>query len=92
MRLGGDALDRCRRRIQLTTRGHRGHGPDPLFRCRRTLLTGAGLLTERQQQRLDDLFATDDHVAVEVTWGVYQRMIAAYREPTGNMVVNRCTS
>jgi transposase len=81
VRLGGDALDRCRRRVQQDTRGHRGRAPDPLFRCRRTLLTGAGLLTERQQQRLDHLFATGDHVEVEATWGVYQRMIAAYREP-----------
>ena len=27
------------------------------------------------------LFAVDDHVEVEATWGIYQRMIAAYREP-----------
>ena len=31
--------------------------------------------------RLDALFADDEHVEVEATWGVYQRMIAAYREP-----------
>ena len=29
----------------------------------------------------DSLFAGDAHVEVEATWGVYQRMIAAYREP-----------
>jgi transposase len=81
VRLGGDALDRCRRRLQQDLHGHRGRAPDPLFRCRRTLLTGAGLLTERQHDRLDALFATDDHIEVEATRGVYQRMIAAYREP-----------
>lgn len=81
VRLGGEALDRCRRRVQQDIHGHRGRARDPLFRARRTLLTGADLLTDKQQQRLDDLFATDDHVEVEVTWGVYQRMIAAYREP-----------
>jgi transposase len=27
------------------------------------------------------LFATDEHVEVEATWGIYQAMIAAYREP-----------
>jgi hypothetical protein len=27
------------------------------------------------------LFAGDDHVEVEATWGIYQQMIAAYREP-----------
>ena len=81
VRLGGDALDRCRRRVQQALHGHRGRAGDPLYGCRRTLLTGAGLLTDRQHDRLDALFATDDHLAVEATWGVYQRMIAAYREP-----------
>ena len=28
-----------------------------------------------------DLFDGDDHVEVEITWQVYQRMVAAYREP-----------
>jgi transposase len=43
--------------------------------------TGAGLLTDKQTDRLHALFATDEHVEVEATWGIYQRMIAAYREP-----------
>jgi len=43
--------------------------------------TGADLLTTNQHQRLEKPFATDDHVEVEATWGVYQRMITAYREP-----------
>lgn len=49
--------------------------------CRRTLHTGANLLTDRQIDRLHALFADDRHVEVEATWGIYQRMIAAYREP-----------
>jgi transposase len=81
VRLGGEALDDCRRRVQQATLGHRGRKGDPLYGARRTLLTGAGLLTDKQQQRLEVLFATDDHVEVEATWGIYQRMIAAYREP-----------
>ncbi|TCM35959.1 transposase [Kribbella sp. VKM Ac-2568] len=32
-------------------------------------------------RRLADLFAADEHVEVEASWGIYQRMIAAYREP-----------
>ena len=40
----------------------------------------AGLLTEKQKDRLHALFADDQHVEVEATWGIYQRMIAAYRE------------
>ena len=81
VRLAGDALDRCRRRIQQSTHGHRGRRDDPLYRARRTLHTGADLLTDKQCQRLRDLFAGDDHVQVEATWGIYQRMIGAYRQP-----------
>jgi len=39
------------------------------------------LLTDKQKARLADLFASDEHVEVEATWGIYQRMIAAYRQP-----------
>jgi transposase len=81
VRLAGDALDRCRRRVQQTIHGHRGHNSDPLYSARRMLHTGADLLTEKQKARLTALFAVDEHVEVEVTWGIYQRMIAAYREP-----------
>ena len=81
VRLAGDALDRCRRRVQLALHGHRGRRQDPLYRARRTLATGADLLTNRQGDRLTDLFADDAHVEVEATWGIYQRMIAAYRVP-----------
>ncbi len=49
--------------------------------ARRTLHTGADLLTTKQTQRLHDLFTADEHVQVEATWGIYQRMIAAYRAP-----------
>jgi transposase len=45
------------------------------------LHTGADLLTDKQADRLRKLFATDVHVEVEATWGIYQRMVAAYREP-----------
>jgi transposase len=81
VRLAGDALDRCRRRVQQELHGHRGRKSDPLYGARRTLHTGADLLTNKQMQRLQALFAAEDHVQVEATWGVYQRMIAAYREP-----------
>jgi transposase len=81
VRLAGDALDRCRRRVQLQVHGHRGYKDDPLYKSRRTLHTGAGLLTDKQITRLNALFANNGHVEVEATWGIYQRMIAAYREP-----------
>ncbi|MGH2379665.1 MAG: ISL3 family transposase [Candidatus Limnocylindria bacterium] len=79
VRLAGDALDKCRRRVQLAIHGHRGFKDDPLYTSRRTLHTGAGLLTDKQIDRLAALFADEGHVEVEATWGIYQRMIAAYR-------------
>ncbi len=81
VRLAGDALDQCRRRVQQDTRGQRGHKGDPLYSARRTLHTGFDLLTDKQKDRLAALFATEEHVEVEATWGIYQRMIAAYRHP-----------
>ncbi|MHA7284581.1 ISL3 family transposase [Arthrobacter sp. TMS2-4] len=81
VRLAGDALDRCRQRVQQATLGHRGRAGDPLYRARRTLHTGADLLTDKQGARLDAVFASEDHVQVEATWGIYQRVVAAYREP-----------
>ena len=80
VRLAGDALDQCRRRVQQRLHGHRGRADDPLYRARRTLHTGDGLLTDKQRDRLVVLFSSDVHVEVEATWGIYQRMISAYRE------------
>ena len=45
------------------------------------LHTGADLLTETQRAWLTPLFEADEHVEVEATWGIYQRMITAYRQP-----------
>ena len=81
VQLAGDALDQCRRRVQQRIHGHRGRRADPLYAARRTLHTGVDLLTEKQQHRLDELFADDAHVEVETTWAIYQKMITAYRHP-----------
>ena len=81
VRLAGDALDACRRRVQQDLHGHRGRTSDPLYRARRTLHTGHDLLTEKQTARLEALFAVEEHVEVEATWGIYQRIIGAYRHP-----------
>ena len=51
--LSGDRLDECRRRVQRETTGRRGRKNDPLHRARRTLLTGADLLTDARAQRLE---------------------------------------
>jgi transposase len=82
VQLAGDALDQCRQRVQQDTLGHRGRAGDPLYKARRTLHTGQAFLTDRQRARIDTALAADEaHVAVEVTWCVYQDIVTAYRDP-----------
>jgi len=85
VRLAGEALDQCRRRVQQILHDHRGRSGETLYRARRTLNTGADLLTDTQQSRLDALFTSDTHVQVEATCWIYQRMIAAYRDTDRNI-------
>lgn len=47
VRLGAEALDQCRRRVQSRLDGHRGHKNDSLCRASQTLHTGEDLLTDR---------------------------------------------
>ena len=77
--LAASKLDECRRRIQRAIAGRRGRAGDQLYRARRTLHTGAGLLTDTQARRLQALFADERYVPVTESWGVYQRLIQAYR-------------
>ena len=81
VRLAGDALDECRRRIQQELHHRHGRAPDPLYKARGMLHARSCLLTLRQQHQILDLFASDCHVALEVTWSVYQNIIDAYRAP-----------
>ncbi|MGP3924563.1 ISL3 family transposase [Streptomyces sp. 8N616] len=80
VKLGGNALDEVRRRVQPATLGRRGHKGDPLYRMiRRTLLTGIEHLTDRQRTRLDQwLPLGDPNSEVEVTWHVYQQVRLIY--------------
>ena len=61
------ATCQCRRRVQQVTCGRRGRNGDSLDAARRTLHTGAALRTEKQQARLEALFAVSEHVEVEAT-------------------------
>jgi len=82
VQLAGDGLDRARQRVQQITLGHRGHAGDPLYGIRRTLHSGEAFLTDQQRARIDAALAADEqHVIVEVTWSVYQRIVTAYRDP-----------
>jgi transposase len=78
--LAGHRLDLCRQRVQQDTMGHRGRSGDPLYRVRRTLRTRLSLLTDRQRTRLEAVLAAEEHAPVEVTWWVYQQVIAAYAD------------
>lgn len=82
--LAGDKLNQTRQRLQRELTGGRGLKNDPLYKARRLLRTGADLLTDRQNTRLDALFAVEDHAEVEVTWSAYQHIIAAYRDKDRN--------
>ena len=73
--LAAGKLDECRRRIQRAIAGRRGRASDPLYRARRTLRTGADLLTDTQARRLEALFADERYAAVQAAWGVYQRPV-----------------
>ena len=79
VKLGSTALDEVRRRVQQDTLRRRGHKDDPLYRIRRTLMTGIEHLTERQQARLDKHLPTGDpNGEVHLAWQAYQRLRAIY--------------
>ncbi|NDK92655.1 ISL3 family transposase, partial [Gordonia desulfuricans] len=81
--LAAEKLTLCRQRVQQDTCGHRGRSGDPLYGIRRTLLTRIGLLTDKQKTRLrGGLDAREEHVAVAVTYAIYQELIDAYEQPT----------
>jgi len=79
--LAGQAVDKARQRIQQATLGHRGRTGDPLYGIRKVLKTGKEYLTERQKTRLATVFANSDHAPVQATYDIYQKIVAAYRNP-----------
>lgn len=76
-------MDEVRRRVQQDTVGRRGHRDDPLYRIRRTLMSGVEHLTHRQLARLDKhLPAGDPNGEVRLAWQAYQRLRAIYHAPS----------
>lgn len=69
--LAGNALDECRRHIQRELHHLRGRATDPLYKARRMLHTRSCLLMPRHQPQLLDLYASQEHAAVEVTWSAH---------------------
>jgi hypothetical protein len=84
------ASSQRRRRVQQALHGHRGRTNDPLYRARRTLHTGRNLLTDKQTARLETLFAVQEHVEVEATWGSISGSSAATATPTRPASANCC--
>jgi transposase len=78
VRLGFDALDQVRRRVQQDTLGHRGHKHDPLFRIRRLLRRGHDHHTPKSWDRmLTGLDAGDVDQHVQRAWMKRPRFDAA---------------
>ena len=78
--LAGAKLDLIRQRIQQQTLGRRGHSGDPLYGIRRIARTRIQLLSTRQYHRLTSVLDADEHLAVKVTYVIYQKIIAAYAD------------
>jgi len=85
VKLAGNVVDEVRRRVQQSTLHRRGHKNDPLYRIRRTLLTGEEHLTDRQRARLEKYLPLGDpNGEVDLAWRIYQsvRGIYAASSPT----------
>lgn len=80
VKLGTQAVDEVRRRVQQEIHGHRGCKHDPLYGIRTILRCGAEKLTDRQRARLDRAIAVDErHDEVLVAWLCAQKLRSAYK-------------
>ena len=80
VKLGTQAVDEVRRRVQQDTTGHRGRKGDPLHGIQRLLRAGAENLTDKQLTRLAAAIeANDAHQEVYIAWRCAQDLRAAYR-------------
>ena len=79
VRLGLQAMEEVRRRVQQELLGHRGRKNDPLYKIRNALRAGNDKLTARQITRIEaGLQAGDPHFEVTVAWRCYQRLRSAF--------------
>ena len=79
VKLGLQAMEETRRRVQQEQLGHRGRKHDPLYRIRGALRAGTDKLTERQLDRIDaGLQAGDPNWEVTIAWHAYQRLRSAF--------------
>ncbi|EWS99606.1 transposase [Intrasporangium oryzae NRRL B-24470] len=79
VKLGGQALDEVRRRVQQTIHGHRGRKGDPLYGIRNILRLGLEHLSEKQRARITAAFAADErHDEVDIAWQAIHQLRSAY--------------
>ena len=78
--MAGAKLDLIRQRIQQQTLGRRGHTGDPLYGIRRIVRARIQLLSARQYDRLTSVLDAEEHLAVNVAYVIYQKIIAAYAD------------
>lgn len=77
VKLGTQAVDDVRRRVQQETLGHRGRKGDPLYGIRTILRCGQEKLTGRQRARLARAIAADErHDEVHIAWQCAQQLRA----------------
>ncbi len=80
VKLGTQALDEVRRRVQQQTLGRRGRKGDPLYGIQRSLRAGQENLTDRQADRVSSAVRADPaHEEVYLAWQCAQDLRAAYR-------------
>ena len=79
VRLGNDALDEVRRRVQQQTLGHRGHKHDPLYRARKLLVSASEKITDSGRVRLRGLLdAGDPYGEVRDAWHAKETLRSVY--------------
>ncbi|GAA2147908.1 transposase [Humibacillus xanthopallidus] len=79
VKLGGQALDEIRRRVQQAIHGHRGRKGDPLYGIRNILRLGLQHLSEKQRARIEAAFAADErHDEVHIAWQAVHQLRSAY--------------
>ena len=81
VKLGTQAVDEVRRRVQQDTLGHRGRTGDPLYGIQTILRAGAENLTQKQRTRLAAAIEADPaHDEVFVAWQCAQQLRSAYHQ------------
>ncbi len=79
VRLGNDALDEVRRRVQQQTLGHRGRKHDPLYRARKLLVSASENITDSGRIRLRGLLdAGDPYGEVRDAWHAKETLRSIY--------------